>query len=651
MVTQAEAPSKGAAHAGAPASAYAHAFRPDIQGLRAIAVLSVVLYHANSSLIGGGFAGVDIFFVISGYLIAGILMGELERGQFSLLGFYERRVRRLFPALFLMLASATIAGALLLPPAGYDAFAHDAFATIFFASNIQYFLHSGYFDAEAHFNPLLHTWSLAVEEQFYLLFPLLLAALFAHARARIRLMLAGLALISLIACEAVVREHASAAFYLAPFRAFELLMGAAIAHATFAAALPQRARDAISLIGLALIGVGLFTLNDESRFPGIAALAPCAGTALVLVAGAGGESAGGRLIANPVFGFFGATSYSLYLWHWPLLVFARYALLRAPNAIETAALIMLAIGAAAASWYFVERRFLKRRGRPWRAVGAGIAAMAAGAAAMFVVGRLDGLPQRFDARSLELFAAAEDFSPKRQVCHNGLLALSAYANMCSLGAEGATPRWALWADSHGTELAYALGERLAARGEALLQLTASACPPSLDVSTARRPLCAAQNRLMLGGLTQDARIDTVVFAANFMGYTARERTRFIAHFSAAVESVARAGKRVILVYPIPIFSLDPPTALGLVARRGGDVAAFGLTRAEYDFATRDARIMLDALAARTGAASVHPEALLCDAERCHAYDPAHGALYFNHNHLSLTGARWLARRFELEPAL
>lgn len=637
----------GRAERAAPA---AHEFRPDIQGLRAIAVLSVVLYHADTRLISGGFVGVDIFFVISGYLIAGILMGELERGGFSLLGFYERRVRRLFPALFTMLAAAALAGAVLLPATHYNDFARNAFSTIFFASNIDFYLHSGYFDAEAHARPLLHTWSLAVEEQFYLAFPLLLAALFSVARLHLRWVLAAFTIVSLVACEFVVRESATAAFFLAPFRAFELLTGAVIARLPFPAAAPQGARDALSLAGLALIGVGLFGLSDASRFPGLSAVAPCLGTACVLYAGAGGASLAGRWIATPSFAFFGAISYSLYLWHWPIFVFARFALLRPPTAFENAALIALAVALASASWFWIEQRFLKRRGRPWRAIGVGLATMAAGAGAAFAVARLDGLPQRFGAPASHLFQAAQDASPARLRCHNSLDRLHPYADNCVLGAEGATPHWALWGDSHGTELAFALSENLGAHEQALLQITNSGCPPALGFSTMARPLCAEQNQLIARALAQDERIETVVFAASFTGYAPADRARLAPLFAQTVETIAGAGKRIVLVYPIPIFEIDAPSALGLLAQRGADPGAFGLARSEFDRATQPAREMLDQLALHTGALAIRPEFALCDAARCRAYDPAHGALYFNNNHLSMAGARLLVAQLLPERA-
>jgi peptidoglycan/LPS O-acetylase OafA/YrhL len=623
-------------------------FRGDIQGLRAIAVLSVVLYHAGFGFLSGGFVGVDIFFVISGYLIAGILLGEMQREKFSLLAFYERRVRRLFPALFVVLAAVLAAGAILLPPSQYNELGRTTFSTIFFVSNFDFFLHSGYFDADAQSLPLLHTWSLAVEEQFYIFFPLLLLGIFTFARQRLRLILALCALASLIACEWMVGRNAPAAFFLAPFRAFELLMGAAIAGLPFPARTSQGVRDGLSLAGLALIAAGLFLLNDGSRFPGLSALAPCMGTALVLFAGAGGNSAGGKLISFPAFTFVGALSYSLYLWHWPIFVFARFALLREPTMLENAGLILAALAAAAASWRWVEQPFLKRRGMPWRAIGVGVAAMFAGALVAAIIAKLDGLPNRFSPPALAIFAQAADSNPERARCHNQVDALRPYAENCTFGADGAAPSWAMWADSHGTELVVALGEQLAAHGQSAMEITGSACPPALDFATVRKPLCGAQNQISLDGLIADENIETVVLAVNYVNYQRADWPPMAAGFTRAVEALTRAGKRVILIYPIPVFTLDAPAALGLLQQRGQDPGDFGISRAAHDRANRDAIALLDALAARTHALVVRPTDIFCDERLCRAFGRQASVLYFNRDHLSLAGARLLTERIPLD---
>ena len=645
------APSRIRTDAPAPSvQADRHQHRTDIQGLRAIAVLSVVFFHAMGDALPGGFVGVDIFFVISGYLISGILMGEMQAGRFSLGGFYERRIRRLFPALFLMLASVMIAGLILLPPWQMAELGHTGFSTIFFVSNFDLFGMSGYFDSEAQTRPLLHTWSLAVEEQFYLVFPLVLAALMRLARRRMRLVLLGGALASLALCLWALQRNAAAAFYLAPFRGYELLMGAMIARLPFPVNAPRWLRDALSLAGLAMIAASLFVINGDTTFPGLAALLPCTGAALVLFTGAGSASLGGRLISNPVTTYFGGISYSLYLWHWPVLVLGRALLLTTPKSIQTLVMLALAVGLATASWRWIEQPFVKRRGRRIHVFAAGGAAMMLGAMATGAAVFADGAPGRFGPEAQRMFAARDDFNPRRPECHHYLDAVTPYARNCSYGAAEASPREAMWSDSHGTELVAAMGEQLATDGEAMLGITSSACPPAIGYASHAYPLCAAQNDATLDGLLHDQRIKTVYLAAFFSGYPHAEWPAIKAGYARSVEALATAGKHVVLVYPIPVFSYDVPTALGMIAQRGEDAGSYALTMAEHESVNREAVLLLDELRKKYGADAIHPEQSLCREGRCLAFGADAGPLYFNRDHLSLAGARRVVRDMAMQPA-
>jgi peptidoglycan/LPS O-acetylase OafA/YrhL len=622
--------------------------RLDIQGLRAIAVLAVVLYHAAPHALSGGFAGVDIFFVISGYLIAGILLSEMEQGKFSLLGFYERRVRRLFPALFVMLAVVLAAGAVLLTPAAYEELGRTTVSTIFFASNFDFFSMSDYFDSDAEFRPLLHTWSLAVEEQFYLAFPLLLRLLVSFARRWMRLALLAGAVISFALCLWALERNGAGAFFLAPFRGYELLIGAVLAGLPFPARLPQIVRDTLSLLGLALIGAALMLIDETVPFPGFAALGPCIGTALVLFAGANGSSIGGRLISGRFFAFFGALSYSLYLWHWPVLVFGKSMLLGEPEALQTVFLVVLAIVLATLSWRFIEQPFLKKRMLRWRLFAMGGAGMAAGAALGAAVFLAHGFPARFEAPAHAMFAQSENYSPRRWECHNFLHSLRPYEENCVLGAPDAEPNTAIWADSHGVSLAYALSERMAPRGQSVMEITGSGCPPALDYARLDQPLCAEQNAITLAGLRTDARIDTVIFAVNFAAYPRQQWPRVLDGLAQSVEAMAAAGKRVVLVYPIPVFDHDVPSALGIMVEHGQDPARYALDRRKFEASVAVPLARLRELRQRIGAISVRPVDVLCTASVCPAYTPERGALYYNKDHLSLEGARLVAALFLLD---
>ncbi len=623
-------------------------FRADIQGLRAIAVLAVVAFHAAPNLLPGGFVGVDIFFVISGYLIAGILMNEMAANAFSLARFYERRVRRIFPALFALLVPVLVSGALLLPPGPYNDLGRVAFSAVFFVSNIELLNHTGYFDHDTYGRPLLHMWSLAVEEQFYIFFPLALFALHRFARRYLRLTLIVLATISLAACEWTLSRSNTQAFYLVPFRAYEFTIGATIAGLSVPARFPAALNSVLSVMGLMLMIGSMFVLHTGARFPGLSSFVPCAGAALVLWTGAGQPSAGGRLVSGAPFQFFGDISYSLYLWHWPVLTLGGFALLRELDWTASAALAALSIGLAALSRHYIERPFQKPRGRPIRALMAGMAGMALTGTAAAAIALLDGLPARLSPTAASFLAAEADRNQRREECHRHLeSALWDYADACTFGAANSSPQVAVWADSFGAEIVVALGERLALSNQSVLQLTSSACPPAIDFAIARQPLCERQNALTLRALINDKRIDTVLLALHYQAYSRADRPRLAAALARTAEAISAAGKRVIVVYPIPTFSIDVPSAIGMLVQRGDDPGDLTLPRSAFDERVRDIEARLDALVMRTGSEALRPASILCDARRCGSYRPDVGVLYFNNNHLSLAGARLLAAEVPL----
>ncbi|MCH8685927.1 acyltransferase family protein [Pedomonas mirosovicensis] len=333
-------------------------YRPEIDGLRAVAVIPVILFHAGLSLFSGGFAGVDVFFVISGYLITSIIINELEEGRFSIVRFYERRARRILPALFVvMLCCIPFAAAWMLPWQFKD-FAQSLIAVTLFSSNILFWREDDYFATAAEEKPLLHTWSLAVEEQYYLLFPLLLALLWRFGRRPVFGVIALLAGASLLLSEYGSRHWGSANFYLAHTRAWELLIGSICAFLQFRQ--PQRRSNGLSALGLGLILFAIFRYDETTPFPSVYALAPTLGTALVILYGAGGTWAG-RLLATRPFVGIGLISYSAYLWHQPLLAFARIYSLKTPPIEMMLALSAASLVLAYLSWKYVETPFRNRR--------------------------------------------------------------------------------------------------------------------------------------------------------------------------------------------------------------------------------------------------------------------------------------------------
>lgn len=375
-------------------------YRREIDGLRTLAVIPVILFHAGVPLFAGGYAGVDVFFVISGYLITSILISDLDSGRFSLLEFYERRARRILPALAaVMLACLPFAFAWM-QPHQLAAFGSSLVAVCLFAANILFWREDDYFAAAAEEKPLLHTWSLAVEEQYYLFFPLLLWLMWKGGRSGgphrgAVLVLAGLALASLALAETLVRRAPSAAFYLILPRAWELLVGSLCAFAACRGGL--RRNGTLAAAGLLAVAISVVAFDRSTPFPSLYALLPVAGTALIILHGTPGTVVA-RLLSLPPMAGIGLISYSAYLWHQPLFAFARLRSFHEPELPLMLLLAALSLVLAYLTWRFVEQPF-RRSGRllaPRRSLFAAAAAAAVAlSAAGLVLAAGQGWPQRY----------------------------------------------------------------------------------------------------------------------------------------------------------------------------------------------------------------------------------------------------------------
>ena len=339
-------------------------YRSDIDGLRAVAVVPVVLYHAGLPWLSGGFVGVDVFFVISGFLITSIIAPECAAGQFSLLRFYERRARRILPALFFVVAASVLVATVMLLPDAFKSFAWSVLGTLGFVSNIWFWSTStGYFAPTADLLPLLHTWSLAVEEQFYIFYPLLLALLLRRGRQTAIIGIVALTLLSLGLAVWATPTMPAASFYLLPTRAWEMGCGALLALGVGPRRMHRSIRESFSIIALAAILLPVFLYNSHTAFPGLAALPPVLGTALLILIGATGSSTVHRVLGSRVLVAVGVISYSLYLWHWPVLAFLRvYSAGPDLSAALAIAAVCLSTLMAYLSWRYVERPFRIRAG-------------------------------------------------------------------------------------------------------------------------------------------------------------------------------------------------------------------------------------------------------------------------------------------------
>ncbi|MDH5679004.1 MAG: acyltransferase, partial [Nitrospinota bacterium] len=334
-------------------------YRPDIDGLRAVAVAPVVLFHAGFSQVSGGFVGVDVFFVISGYLITGIIQRDLEKGEFSLAGFYERRARRILPALYFVLFSCLAAGWFIYLPLDFQFLAKSSISTAFFSSNFFFWQEGGnYFARDSDFFTLLHTWSLAVEEQFYIVYPPVLMFLF-YARIPAAWIIAGLTLLSVSLAYSLAGAAPNAAFYLAPARAWELGLGALLAHGAVPGIQRRWLREVAAAGGLVAIIASVMLIERSNA--GMALLVPCLGAAAIIHAGASGPSFAANLLSWRPVVFVGLVSYSLYLWHWPIFVFLReYSAQTTLSEDVRYQAMAAAFLLSAITWAFIERPFRNR---------------------------------------------------------------------------------------------------------------------------------------------------------------------------------------------------------------------------------------------------------------------------------------------------
>jgi peptidoglycan/LPS O-acetylase OafA/YrhL len=338
-------------------------YRREIDGLRTLAVVPVILFHAGFQTFSGGFVGVDVFFVISGYLITSIILAEKQAGIFSLISFYERRARRILPALFVVMFACLPFAWMWLLPAEMNSFSQSIVAVSVFSSNIFYYLKTNYFDTAAEQSPLIHTWSLAVEEQYYLFFPIFLLLTWRSGKQWTVAMLAVIAMLSLAVAQWGSLTHPAFTFFLLPTRGWELLVGALVAFFLFAreSDTTKRARisQSFSAIGLFLITYSVLAFDKQTPFPGFYALMPTIGAALIILF-ATRQTFVGKVLGSKLFVGIGLVSYSAYLWHQPLFAFARHRSIVEPSKLLLLVLAVLALLLAYFSWKYVETPFRNR---------------------------------------------------------------------------------------------------------------------------------------------------------------------------------------------------------------------------------------------------------------------------------------------------
>jgi peptidoglycan/LPS O-acetylase OafA/YrhL len=636
-------------------------YRPDIDGLRALAIISVVAFHARLSFFGGGFVGVDIFFVISGYLIGALVYRDVRESRFSIGHFYERRVKRILPALLTVLVVCNLIAFLLLSPLELRRYCEESFSAVFSVSNIYYWLRSNYFSPATAYKPLLMTWSLGIEEQFYLLFPITLFLLHWLAKRRLFHTILAFSALSFVWCVVCTNLYPSAAFYLLPTRAWELGLGVLIAILEVDRGAPARlsptTANILASLGLAVIVLSVLVYTETTRFPGVAAALPTAGTACLILSPS--SFVNRRFLANRAMTFIGLISYSWYLWHWPLMSFARIVsggLLSAPRAVLIAVFSLLL---AVLSYYSIEQPF-RRSVTPRVRLFAGYTTFALLLGIVSFVGfKQSGWPNRVP----ELVKVE---ATVHQVEKNTCLAgfedpVPRLRAPCIVNGPG--PKAALIGDSHAAALGTTLKQLAQQHGLGFDLFTKASCAPLLGVSQ-RLPLhplfeasCTAFNRAALQRVRSDPSIRVVVLAGFWSApyldtpdssYPAGKGVPAAANYdelrSGLVRTIAylqSSGKRVVVTSDVPRFEIDPMSNVrNVLIKRRGDLAAllsshiFSLDPVAEQTLIKPADKMTDAVvkmtAAEAGAEFVDLTENLCPESHCAFWH--NGVLFYSDTH-------------------
>jgi peptidoglycan/LPS O-acetylase OafA/YrhL len=562
------------------------AYRPDVDGLRAVAVLAVVFDHIHTR-ITGGYIGVDVFFVISGYLISSVILSEMVSGKFSVTNFYERRIRRIFPALLVMLLGSAAITYFCCVPSETDGFARSLLAALFSVSNFFYWYeprllhwhqvpsnfviwhHAGYFDvSHTAVDGLLHTWSLAVEEQFYIIFPLFLMVVRRWFPNRLRIAIWSITVVTFALACVCVRRDPTVAFYFAPLRAWELLIGTVISQHYVPAVNGKWGRNLAALAGLMLILAPCKYYTATTHFPGLAALPPCIGAALLIAAGETGNSLVGRLLSWRPIVFIGLISYSLYLWHWPIITFLEEKYIHvdyeSPKRLKLAVLVASLI-AGTLSWLFVERPFRAGRFRPGRRslfLGTAAAVALIGAVGVFMVAS-GGLPSRFPSEALEIDRYTNyDFrrAYRANVCllDPRFSTFEQFDKATCLSDDLTRKHYLLIGDSHAAHLYPGL---LAVFPEVnISQATTAGCMPFLTQPPEKQGYCDGNMwNYVYGDYLIHHRVDAILIAGRWLETDFPELGRTIVW-------IRQHGIEVVLFGPVPEFDVPFARLLTLSLR-------------------------------------------------------------------------------------
>ncbi|BDI61022.1 acyltransferase family protein [Qipengyuania nanhaisediminis] len=611
------------------------AHRPDIEGLRGLAVIAVLLFHLDIAVASGGFVGVDVFFVISGFLIGGIVVREQGAGAFRFGAYLVRRIKRIVPVMIAVLGAVTLAAMALLLPAELESYGWSLGFSALFLANAHFWLHRGAY-AESEFEPLLHMWTLGVEAQFYLVLPLITLVLARLGRGGLW---AGLAIVGVISAAASL-AWPGAAFYMLPARLWEFVLGMMVAITPLPMLKARWLREALALAGLALIGFAIATFDIGMAYPGWRAAIPCLGAAALIAAGGAGTSLAGCALTLAPVRFLGAISYSLYLWHWPVIVFLLLGL-PAPELTTGLKLAAAAIAIllSIASWRLVERP-LRKQTAPARpivlgcAIGTGVLVLVAVSLVLF-----SGWPQRLSPRGQAI--AAHSAYPLDEAMRSGECFIhhrsQVFDSQACIAPDDGRPRVLVVGDSHAAHLVPGFVD--AFPGSAISQVTAAGCRPVHNAPAGRYPFCRDLVERAVAPPIADAGEDLVVLAG-------RWENGDLPALSERIARLRAAGREVLVIGPVAEWQQFVPRLLAIAHERGQGAAlpeGFRLGHGEsLDAAV--ARVSTRAGADYFSILSAH-----CD-PRCRYFGPSGAPMVVDNSHFTREASRVLASEID-HPAL
>ncbi|MGE4266703.1 MAG: acyltransferase family protein [Deferribacterales bacterium] len=636
-------------------------YRSDIDGLRTLAVMPVIFYHAGITLFSGGYVGVDIFFVISGYLITSIIVRELDEDKFTIANFYVRRVKRIFPALYFLLAFTFILSFFSLMPTHFEGFGKSVVSTVLFGSNILFWRESGYFDAQAETKPLLHTWSLGVEEQFYIFFPIMLMLIARYGSKKYVRFALTLFVLSFGLSVWGTKNYPEAAFYLIPFRTWELMLGALIALGFFPKTEKPVYLHAMSVTGFLMLCASVFMFETTTPFPGYAALLPCVGTALIIMAQGGVIN---RILSLKPFVWIGLLSYSLYLWHWPLFALRNYwESIHIPEFYKSDVfLIFLTFAFSSFSYYVVEKPLRVKKIQNKKVFFRyAYAVMAAGCIIGGYVIVKKGLPERIPPQAAA-YAKTEKGAFEIPQCFGMAPEKITLDGLCIMGDKQVKPSYILWGDSHAIVLADGFDAYGKSHGISGILASKAACAPLQGVTRSTKPKnfnCVEFNDKMIG-LIQSADIKNVLLNARWRAASAGDAPHFYIKDDKTIKSskdenfkvfergLARTldalkGKNVYFLMDNPDFPYDVPrelaklTVLQKYLPALAENSNIGITRRDYEHGNEKVRKILKELSGRYTFTTAELADGLCPEKSCIGEKNGE-SLYMDDNHLSCAGA-------------